>query len=167
MAYEQETSQPFRWHYAEFDDSNFQIRGRTLFFILVLFSVIILVALLFLYARWVCRSGPPPPLTTSTSAAHLAAHAPPSRLRGLDPSAINSLPIVLHRINPAPGGGGGGDYFTEAECCICLGIFVDGEKVKVLPECNHCFHSECVDKWLTTQSNCPLCRSSLRVDSPV
>ncbi|KAL0303879.1 UNVERIFIED_CONTAM: RING-H2 finger protein ATL66 [Sesamum radiatum] len=68
MSYQQESSQPFRWHYAEFDDSNFQIRGRTLFFIIVLFSVILLVALLFLYARWVCRfDPPPPPSATSTS----------------------------------------------------------------------------------------------------
>ncbi|KAI3458520.1 hypothetical protein Pfo_015183 [Paulownia fortunei] len=160
MSYQQESSQPFRWHYAEFDDTNFQIRGRTLFFIVVLFSVILLVALLFLYARWVCRFGPPPP-PTSTSAAQLA-HAPPPQPRGLDPATINSLPIVMHK-NSASGAGN----LSEAECCICLGIFGDGDKVKVLPQCDHCFHSECVDKWLTTQSSCPLCRASLRVDSPV
>ncbi|KAH6805583.1 hypothetical protein C2S51_030414 [Perilla frutescens var. frutescens] len=154
----QETSQPFRWHYAEFDDSNFQIRGRTLFFIVVLFSVILLVALLFLYARWVCRFDPPPPRIATSSSAQLA-HSP---RQGLDAASINSLPIVLHKNSIA----GAGD-FSDAECCICLGIFCDGDNVKVLPLCQHCFHSECVDKWLTTQSSCPLCRASLLVDSPV
>ncbi|PIN03960.1 hypothetical protein CDL12_23509 [Handroanthus impetiginosus] len=156
-SYQQESSQQFRWHYAEFDDSNFQIHGRTLFFIVVLFSIIILVALLFIYARWVCRIGPPP---ASTSAPHARSPLPPPP-RGLDAATINSFPIVLHKNSPADGGAG------EAECCICLGVFGDGEKVKVLPQCEHCFHSECVDKWLTTHSSCPLCRASLRVDSPV
>lgn len=159
---QQESSQAFRWHYAEFDDSEFQIRGRTLFFIFVLFSVVILVALLFLYARWVCRFGPPPP----PAAVQQLAHAPPDRPRGLDPATINSFPIVLHK-SSASGAGDGTDGVSETECCICLGIFDDGDKVKMLPQCHHCFHSECVDKWLTTQPNCPLCRGSLRVDSPV
>ncbi|KAG6436594.1 hypothetical protein SASPL_101495 [Salvia splendens] len=136
--------QPFKWHYAEFDDSSFQIRGRTLFLIVVLFSVILLVGLLFLYARWVCRFDPPPPPSVQLPL--------PPRL-GLDAAAIAGLPIVLHK--------------AEGECCICLGIFGDGDKVKVLPPCQHCFHSECVDKWLLTQSSCPLCRSSIRFDSPV
>ncbi|KAL8539253.1 hypothetical protein ACS0TY_001035 [Phlomoides rotata] len=150
--YHKQSSQPFRWHYAEFDDSNFQIRGRTLFFVVVLLSVVLLVALLFLYARWVCRFDPPP-----TS----AAHAPPSRPRGLDAATINSFPIVLHSNSASHG------QITELECCICLGLFGDGDKVKVLPQCHHCFHSECVDMWLTTQSSCPLCRASLRLDSLV
>ncbi|EXB29971.1 RING-H2 finger protein ATL66 [Morus notabilis] len=54
-----------------------------------------------------------------------------------------------------------------AECSICLGVFEDGEKVKVLPGCSHCYHPECVDRWLSAQPSCPLCRASLRVDSPV
>lgn len=51
--------------------------------------------------------------------------------------------------------------FSELECCICLGGFEDGEKVKVLPNCEHAYHSLCVDKWLSSHSSCPLCRDSL------
>ncbi|KAG6393556.1 hypothetical protein SASPL_147800 [Salvia splendens] len=147
--------QPFKWHYAEFDDRNFQIRGHTLFFVVVLFSVILLVALLFLYARWVCRfSSPPPPPSSASSRAQ-----PPPPARGLDAASIASLPIVLHSQTES--------ISSDGECCICLGVFGDGDKVKLLPRCRHCFHSECVDMWLVTHSSCPLCRTAIRVDSPV
>ncbi|KAL1535495.1 RING-H2 finger protein ATL66-like [Salvia divinorum] len=146
--------QPFKWHYTEFDDRNFQIRGHTVFFIVVIFAVILLVALLFLYARWVCRFAPPPPPSAAVSRAQ-----PPQPPRGLDAASIGSLPIVLHNQTES--------IASDGECCICLGIFGDGDKVKLLPRCQHCFHSECVDMWLVTHSSCPLCRAAIRVDSPV
>ncbi|CAL5366362.1 unnamed protein product [Camellia sinensis] len=144
---------PFHWHYSEFDDSNFQIRGRTFFYAVVLFSMLLLlITLLILCTRWVRRSAAadaqaPPP------------SPPPPPPQGLDTSTINSFPIILHDSNTTNVG--------ESECCICLGVFEDGDKVKVLPMCRHCYHSECVDKWLASRSSCPLCRSSLLVDSPV
>ncbi|PIN22460.1 hypothetical protein CDL12_04826 [Handroanthus impetiginosus] len=162
MSSQEVSSQPFRWHYADFDDGNFQIRGRTLFFVVVLFSIIIVFTLLFIYARWICRfSHPPPP--AATSAPHVGRDpASVAAPQGLDLATINNMPIVLYKNSSAAAG-----KFTEAECCICLGIFGEKEKVKLLPQCSHCFHSECVDKWLTAQSSCPLCRAPLQVDSPV
>ncbi|CAI9091746.1 OLC1v1026852C1 [Oldenlandia corymbosa var. corymbosa] len=147
-------SETFHWHYAEFDDNAFQIRGRTLFFAVVLFGVILFITIIYLYARWVCQMRPPS--LPRISHAPSSAQPPP---RGLDPNAISNLPIILHRASE-----------EAVECSICLGIFQDGEKVKVLPDCQHRYHSECVDVWLTTQSSCPLCRASLRDDdslSPV
>ncbi|VVB13310.1 unnamed protein product [Arabis nemorensis] len=47
------------------------------------------------------------------------------------------------------------------ECLICLGEFVEGEKVRVLPKCNHGFHVKCIDTWLLSHSSCPTCRQSL------
>ena len=155
MASSQE-AQPLRWRLTDLDDKSFEIRGRTLFLIVVLFSVILLFTLLFLYARWVCRYHQP--------SSH-APHAPPpltTRPRGLDLLTIRSLPMILYRSSGAPNAGE-----QASECCICLGVFEDGDKVKVLPPCRHCFHSECVDTWLTSHSSCPLCRASLRVESPV
>ena len=49
----------------------------------------------------------------------------------------------------------------ESECSICLSLFQDEDKVKVLLRCHHGFHSKCVDKWLRTRSICPLCRKSV------
>lgn len=150
-------SPTFHWHYTDFEDSNFQIRGRTLFFVVFLFCVIFFIALLYLYSRWVCQVRPfiSPPRFLHSPSRQTA--TPPHQ--GLDPNAISSLPIILHR--------GSSEDPSEGECAICLGIFQDGEKVKVLPNCCHCYHSECVDEWLRTQSSCPLCRASLRVESPV
>ncbi|XP_052186429.1 RING-H2 finger protein ATL66-like [Diospyros lotus] len=142
-------SNSFHWHYAEFDDRNFEIGGRTLFSLIVLLAVVLLITLLFIYTRWVFRSR--------------SVHAPPSHAaqpQGLDRSAIERFPVVLHQSSVAK-------TVDESECSICLGVFEDGDKVMVLPRCRHCYHSECVDKWLTSQPSCPLCRSSLRSDSPV
>ncbi|KAK1432347.1 hypothetical protein QVD17_09243 [Tagetes erecta] len=47
------------------------------------------------------------------------------------------------------------------ECVICLGDFSKGERVKILPKCNHGFHVRCIDKWLGSHSSCPTCRNPL------
>ncbi|KDP44733.1 hypothetical protein JCGZ_01233 [Jatropha curcas] len=159
-------SQQFHWHFTELNDNDFEIHGRTLFFIIILFAIVVLLTLLFLYARWVCRyqyhhfptrhslHAPNPPL---------------SRPQGLDPTIIKALPITLHQSSSSSSSCDLNSSNTgcevETECCICLGLFDDGDKVKVLPNCKHFFHSECVDRWLTAQSSCPLCRASLRNDS--
>lgn len=154
-------SQPVHWYYTELDDHDLQIRGRTVFFIIVLFSIVLLVMLLFLYARWVCRYQYSHfPSTPASNAPHTLPPPPP---QGLDPMTIKALPITLHQSASCSRNGA----VVETECCICLGIFEDGDKVKVLPQCHHCFHCECVDMWLTTRSSCPLCRASLRVTLPL
>ncbi|KAL7602693.1 hypothetical protein Lser_V15G19298 [Lactuca serriola] len=47
------------------------------------------------------------------------------------------------------------------ECVISLGDFSTGDRVKILPKCNHGFHVRCIDKWLSSHSSCPTCRNSL------
>ncbi|CAL1409164.1 unnamed protein product [Linum trigynum] len=49
----------------------------------------------------------------------------------------------------------------DAECVICLSEFAAGERVKILPKCNHGFHVKCIDKWLGSHSSCPTCRHCL------
>ncbi|KAI3458462.1 hypothetical protein Pfo_015125 [Paulownia fortunei] len=51
--------------------------------------------------------------------------------------------------------------FRWQYCPICLGEFLDGEKIRVLPKCHHCYHVKCVDIWLASHSSCPTCRQSL------
>nr|GEW30673.1 RNA-directed DNA polymerase, eukaryota [Tanacetum cinerariifolium] len=91
-------SQSFHWRYDDLDDKNFQIRGRTLFFLIVLFSVILLITLLFLYARWICRrSGSSSSATVADTATAAFTVRPFSRPQGLDTAVIDSLPITLHQ----------------------------------------------------------------------
>ncbi|XP_028792720.1 RING-H2 finger protein ATL66 [Neltuma alba] len=149
-------SQGFTWHYTELDDRNLEIRGRTFFFVVVLFSIILIMTLLFLYARWIWRYRGQHSTTYHSNGARLAPPAPPAQ--GLDPASIKELPIILHQRTSEAN-----SKLEETECCICLGTFKDGEKLKVLPGCDHSFHCECVDKWLSNHSSCPLCRSSLKV----
>ncbi|XP_073281224.1 RING-H2 finger protein ATL78-like [Primulina huaijiensis] len=49
----------------------------------------------------------------------------------------------------------------DTECAICLSDFAVGERVRVLPICNHGFHIRCIDKWLNSHSSCPTCRHCL------
>ncbi|CAL1374482.1 unnamed protein product [Linum trigynum] len=44
-------------------------------------------------------------------------------------------------------------------CAICLCEFEEGEELKTLPECVHSFHVGCIDMWLYSHSNCPMCRT--------
>ncbi|KAL4312349.1 hypothetical protein GQ457_01G001090 [Hibiscus cannabinus] len=45
------------------------------------------------------------------------------------------------------------------ECVVCLLGFEDDEVVRRLHRCNHSFHAPCIDMWMYTHSNCPICRT--------
>jgi len=48
---------------------------------------------------------------------------------------------------------------AETHCPICLDDFREGQSVKVLPQCGHCYCVGCVDQWLLSHSrSCPTCR---------
>ncbi|EYU32235.1 hypothetical protein MIMGU_mgv11b019389mg [Erythranthe guttata] len=44
-------------------------------------------------------------------------------------------------------------------CAICLADYVPKDTIMFLPECQHCFHAECIDRWLTIKAKCPICRT--------
>eukprot|EP01084_Bolivina_argentea_P043634 80369_1 len=49
-------------------------------------------------------------------------------------------------------------------CAICLDDFSLNEELRLLP-CNHGFHRQCVDPWLTKSSElCPMCKQSIFVN---
>ena len=51
------------------------------------------------------------------------------------------------------------EAWKETTCPVCLADFDDGEAVRVLPECMHYFHAECIDTWLRGSTSCPMCRA--------
>lgn len=44
-------------------------------------------------------------------------------------------------------------------CVVCLSEFEEGEELRTLPHCMHSFHVPCIDLWLLSHMNCPICRS--------
>lgn len=59
----------------------------------------------------------------------------------------------------------GGD--EDATCAVCLGDFEVGEELRTLPECAHSFHVPCIDMWLYSHPNCPVCRANATPSSSV
>lgn len=47
----------------------------------------------------------------------------------------------------------------ESECPVCLCGFEEGEEVRNLPRCKHSFHAHCIDMWLFSHFDCPICRT--------
>lgn len=55
-----------------------------------------------------------------------------------------------------------GDGLVEVtECSVCLNVFEEGDRLRLLPKCSHAFHLPCIDMWLKSHSNCPLCRANI------
>lgn len=49
-------------------------------------------------------------------------------------------------------------------CCICISDYTESEILKMMPQCRHYFHQDCVDVWLKVNASCPICRHSLLPD---
>lgn len=71
---------------------------------------------------------------------------------GLTKDALRKIPVVVYK---------SGIDIPATDCPICLGEFSEGEKLRILPRCNHGFHVKCVDTWLLSHSSCPTCRQLL------
>ncbi|KAK8945844.1 E3 ubiquitin-protein ligase [Platanthera guangdongensis] len=54
----------------------------------------------------------------------------------------------------------------DTECSVCLAEFREGESLRILPKCSHGFHIQCIDTWLISHSNCPLCRANIVLQCP-
>ena len=43
-------------------------------------------------------------------------------------------------------------------CTICLEEVIESDDNKKVLHCNHTFHANCINRWLRTRSQCPVCR---------
>ncbi|CAA3007297.1 RING-H2 finger ATL8-like [Olea europaea subsp. europaea] len=125
------------------------LKSDSIIILAVLFCAIICVLGLSIVVRcdWIRR------ITGGAVAALPNALTPANK--GLKKKVLKSLPKLIY----------GEDERVEklADCAICLAEFVAGEEVRVLPQCGHVFHVECVDTWLRSHSSCPSCRENLVV----
>ncbi|XP_004292598.1 PREDICTED: RING-H2 finger protein ATL54-like [Fragaria vesca subsp. vesca] len=75
------------------------------------------------------------------------------RTVGLEQSLISSISVCQYKK---------GDGLVEGtECAVCLSEFQEDETLRLLPKCDHAFHIPCIDTWLTSHTNCPLCRAPI------
>ena len=75
------------------------------------------------------------------------------RTLGLQQSVINSIRVCKYR---------SGDGLVEGtECSVCLSEFQEDETLRLLPKCSHAFHIPCIDTWLRSHTNCPMCRAPI------
>lgn len=140
MASEDNHFHIFQWHLIGINHSNFHSYSHGIFLLLFFFFIVILIVTSFLLTHYCCRR--------RSSATTLEAPA-----ASLHSGKLEMGHIMESNISVV------GD--PNMECCICLNVLKEGGKVKVLPECEHVYHLECVQMWLSANPSCPLCRSSL------
>ena len=51
--------------------------------------------------------------------------------------------------------------FESEKCSICNEKYELNNIIRVINQCNHKFHSNCVDQWFSRHSTCPICRTDL------
>ncbi|KAL2460409.1 RING-H2 finger protein ATL54 [Abeliophyllum distichum] len=79
------------------------------------------------------------------------------RTVGLQPSVISAISIVKYKR---------GDGLIEGtDCSVCLNEFQEDETLRLLPKCNHAFHISCIDTWLRSHTNCPMCRAGIIINT--
>ncbi|CAI9118211.1 OLC1v1019746C1 [Oldenlandia corymbosa var. corymbosa] len=93
----------------------------------------------------------------------LMVHSPAAENRGLDEAAIRAIPIFPYRKGRTTKQGSGEKVWerNDSECAVCLNEFQEEEKLRIIPDCAHVFHIDCIDVWLQNNANCPLCRTSV------
>lgn len=78
--------------------------------------------------------------------------------QGLQASVIQSIPVCKYSKSDG--------LVDGSECAVCLSEFEEEEPLRLLPKCSHAFHLPCIDKWLQSHSNCPLCRANIMSPIP-
>ncbi|XP_031494946.1 E3 ubiquitin-protein ligase ATL41-like [Nymphaea colorata] len=132
--------------------SNYPLVMRTA--ILCLSGVIILVALLHLYAHCLARRFVGTDLSGEPGVAIIVGSGPEQYPKhSLGASMVAALPLFSYQQRKP-------DCSERRECAVCLCSFEEGEMARLLPNCLHFFHVECIDMWLYSHSTCPVCRSA-------
>uniref|UniRef100_A0A0D6QTG8 RING-type E3 ubiquitin transferase n=1 Tax=Araucaria cunninghamii TaxID=56994 RepID=A0A0D6QTG8_ARACU len=86
-----------------------------------------------------------------------------------DPSRVDSNGLEAHVLEALPTFAYTSQKFKDEglECAVCLCEFQEGEKARLLPNCKHTFHIQCIDMWFRTHSHCPLCRTSVQPEAEI
>ncbi|OIW07925.1 hypothetical protein TanjilG_20026 [Lupinus angustifolius] len=88
--------------------------------------------------------------TASHQPAHSGPPAKPVIEKGLSTSELDKLPRIT-----------GKELVMGSECAVCLDEIGNEQPARLVPGCNHGFHIECDDTWLSKHPVCPVCRTKL------
>lgn len=72
---------------------------------------------------------------------------------GIQQSVIDSITVCKYKKDEG--------LIDGTECSVCLSEFEEDESLRLLPKCSHAFHLPCIDTWLRSHKNCPLCRAPI------
>ncbi|KAM3340914.1 RING-H2 finger protein ATL51-like [Capsicum galapagoense] len=135
----------------------------------VIAGALIVVILHFLIVTW-CKNTSPDPLEQNAIISvsqsqnqsqnrSRANNAQPETSSSTSASTSDSMVqvIILSRYNKDS---------KEDMCSICLCEFMEGDEIRVLCQCMHIFHVPCIDVWLHSHRNCPLCRADAKKALP-
>ncbi|XWS33367.1 hypothetical protein CRYUN_Cryun22dG0075900 [Craigia yunnanensis] len=78
---------------------------------------------------------------------------------GLQQSVIDSITVFKYKKEEG--------LIEGTECSVCLNEFQEDENLRLLPKCSHAFHLPCIDTWLKSHKNCPLCRAPVVCETMV
>lgn len=157
-----ETNQPPQYGSAP----GYAISGKIMMSaILCLFLVVLIVFLLHLYARWIWQHsarfsrGNRRRSASRRRRLRFSGQIPASlRNTGLDSAILQILPMFVYKSQ---------DFIDGLECAVCLCELEENEKARLLPNCKHGFHVECIDMWFRSHSTCPLCRTAAKPEPAV
>ncbi|XP_014499136.1 RING-H2 finger protein ATL2 [Vigna radiata var. radiata] len=143
----------------DFDEKSYSLSGKIMLSaIVLLFFIVILMLCLHIYARWYLRRARRRQLRRHRELRGIQigigfyiADTPAAVSRGLDAAVLASLPVFTYDPKAHPE--------NAPECAVCLYEFELGESGRVLPKCNHSFHTDCIDMWFHSHDTCPLCRA--------
>ncbi|XP_056682454.1 RING-H2 finger protein ATL11-like [Spinacia oleracea] len=114
--------------------------------LLIVVSVVLLVVVYYLVAR----------SCLNRHRGRSAQETAPRAQVGLDSSVLETFPVIVY-----PNVSGLGVDKGPSECAVCLSLFEENEKLRMLPKCKHVFHLDCVNRWLAGHTTCPFCRDDL------
>ncbi|KAL0309218.1 UNVERIFIED_CONTAM: E3 ubiquitin-protein ligase [Sesamum radiatum] len=113
---------------------------------------LLVLAIICLFLRYVSWYPPSPPMPPDWHTSAGTTRPVKAREFDRDLEAAARIPVTVLGLSDSSG----------EICAICLGEFVCGEAVKILPRCKHMFHEDCIDAWLPIRSlNCPVCRERI------
>ncbi|KAI3451195.1 hypothetical protein Pfo_007860 [Paulownia fortunei] len=79
------------------------------------------------------------------------------RTVGLPQSVIDSIAVFKYKK--------GEGLIEGSDCSVCLNEFQEDESLRLLPKCSHAFHVPCIDTWLRSHKNCPMCRAPILISN--